>query len=299
MKTIGIIGAGLLVTIAGMADNIVSTGTLVNVPVNFQSTTGSGTPFWNNNSVDGLNMNVGDFLTGSNPSMGSTNYMGSGYGTYLSASGGSGPSFTFQQVGTSLFAQLLFSESSANYPFSYLGMSGTSIGLYDVDDPNQKETLFSAGTLYNPADPNGVYKAPQAQIEVGSWARYGIYAYTCGLNNPGNAYCAMYYSDPSLNFNNSLNQPMDTNHQHFSLFVDPKDPETYYIGFEDNRGFSATEGAGDYNDAIFRLITDDPPVTNLDFNGATNPVPEPATFSVLGLGLITLGLFRRRAGVRQ
>ena len=296
MKTFGIIAAGLLISIAAMADTITSTGTLVGVPGNFQSTTGtSSTPFWNNNSVDGANMNVGDFLTGSNPAMGTTDYLGSGFGDYLST-GGPGPNapnFTFGWSGLGIQATLLFSDSPANYPYNYLGMSGTSIGLYDVADPNQKETLFAAGTLYYPANPNGVINnnvTPQSPVTVGSWANYGIYVYTCGLNAPGNAYCNMYYSDATLN------QSTDPNHEHFALFEDPKNPSTFYIGFEDNRGLNATEGYGDYNDAIFKLQTG--PVNTLSVTDDVPPTtvtPEPATFSVLGLGLVTLGLLRRRA----
>ena len=110
MKTFGIIGAGLLMTIAAMADTISSTGTLVSVPANFQSTTGtSSTPFWNNNSTDGANLNVGDFLTGSNPVMGNTDYLGSGFGDYLST-GGAGPdspNFTFLQSAVTVQGTLL------------------------------------------------------------------------------------------------------------------------------------------------------------------------------------------------
>ena len=291
MKTFGIIAAGLLIAIGAQADTITSAGSLISVPANFQSTTGaSSTPFWNNNSVDGANMNVEDYLTGSNPAMGSTDYLGSGLGSYLST-GGSGPdapNFTFLQSALSVQATLLFSDSPANYPYDYLGMGGTSIGLYNVANPIQKETLFAAGTLYNSADPNGVFNnnvTPQSPVSVGTWASYGVYAYTCGLNGPGNAYCNMYYSDATLN------QDTDPNHQHFGLFQDPTNPYTYYIGFEANRGLNATEGYGDYNDVIFKFQTAQA-FNTADFS-PTTVTPEPATWSILGLGLAGLVVLKR------
>ena len=71
-----------------MADAIIAPGAaFVPVPANFQSTTGSNTaPFWNNNSLDGLYMNAGYFLTGTNAGLGSTDYLSStgGFGNYLS-----------------------------------------------------------------------------------------------------------------------------------------------------------------------------------------------------------------------
>lgn len=279
-----------------MADAITSPGSiLVGVPQNFQSTTGtSSTPFWNNNSVDGQNMNVADYLTGSNPVLGTTNYLGTGanFGDYLST-GGPGPdapNFTFSQSGLLVQATLLFSDGQSNYPYNSMGMVGNQIGLYDLADPTINETLFATGTLWG--SPNGIINnnvTPQAPIVVGSWSNYGIYSYTCGYDS-GTPYCHVYYSNSALNWG-------DPNYQHFSLFQNPQTPLTYYIGFEENLGPSATEGYGDYNDVIFKLDTTQ--LQNVHTDEVIPTVtPEPATFSVLGLGLITLGLLRRRIRVR-
>jgi len=299
MKAFGIIAAGLLISSAAMADIINSPGsTLAGVPQNFQSTTGtSSTPFWNNNSVDGQNMNVGAFLTGSNPVLGTTNYLGTGanFGDYLST-GGPGPdapNFTFSQSGSLIQATLLFSDGQSNYPYNSMGMVGNQIGLYDLADPNINETLFATGTLWNSGAPNGIINnnvTPQAPIIVGSWSNYGIYSYTCGYDS-GAPYCHVYYSNSALNWG-------DPNYQHFSMFQNPETPYTYYIGFEENLWPNAAEGYGDYNDVIFKLQTTQLQPVNTTDGIAPTVTPEPPTFSVLGLGLITLGLLRRRASVR-
>ena len=89
MKRFGIFAAAILIPAAVLADTISSPGAgFVGVPLTFSSTTGSsggaGAPFWNNNSSDGLNLNAGYFLTGSNAAMGLTNYLGTGgaFGSY-------------------------------------------------------------------------------------------------------------------------------------------------------------------------------------------------------------------------
>src|ERR1700687_1764060 len=148
MKTFGIFAAAILIPAAALADTISSPGNIfAGVPTTFQTTTGSnggaGAPFWNNNSSDGVNMNAGDFLTGSNATLGSTNYLGAGgaFGNYLST-GGSGPdapaNFDFVQDGLTSQITLLYTNGGANMTTTY----GTQIGFYNVADPSQKTVLF-------------------------------------------------------------------------------------------------------------------------------------------------------------
>jgi hypothetical protein len=293
MKTFGLIAAILTIGGAAMADTIVAPGaTFVGVPLNFQTTTGSNTaPFWNNNSLDGLLMNAGYFLTGSNATLGATDYLGTGgqFGNYLStgSAGLDAPSnFSFLQSALTADYQLLYSNAGANMTSTY----GTSIGLYNVADPSQKIVLYDHGTLYNPASGSGgVYNNNFSAMPVNgtlTFANYGFYATTCGYNTNHTIYCDTHYS------NDALDITSESSHQHFALFQNAQDPYSYFVGWEDIRGVSnSTEGTGDYNDVIFSFKTTQNP-------NIIVVTPEPATFSILGLGLLGMGLLRRKRSAK-
>jgi len=224
-------------------------------------------------------MNVGDYLTGSNPYMGTTDYLGTGgsFGDYLSTGGTAAPSFSFLQSAVTAQATLLFSYSLANDTYDIPGFAGTQIGLYNVANPSQNVTLFASGTLFNQNNPNGIFNndvTPQTPVTVNTWANYGVYAYTCWFNSTGSPACNTLYSN--------------SNQQHFALFENPQSPNTFYLGFEDG-----VYGSTDYNDVIFKLQT----TQNQSFTVSDVPTvtPEPATFAILGLGLVALGLLRHRA----
>jgi PEP-CTERM motif len=288
MKKFGIFAASLVISGAALADTITSPGAaFVSVPLTFQSTTGSGTaPFWNNYSSDGMDMNGGDYLTGSNPALGATNYLGTGgaFGNYLSTGSStvdSTANFNFLQTAVSAQITLLYTNGLAN-----AGSNGTEIGIYNVQNPTQKLVLFSHGSLYNPAA-GGIYNnnvSPLTPFSVNTWANYGIYANTCGLDWKG-VFCDTYYS------NTALDQSSEVARQHFALFQNAQNPQSYFIGFEEGRGYNPNEGWGDYNDVVFRIQTTTSPIITVT---DVVPTPEPATFSIIGLGLVGLGLLSRR-----
>jgi hypothetical protein len=73
--------------------------------------------------------------------------------------------------------------------------------------------------------------------------------------------------------------------QQFALFTLASNLTTYFIGVEDNLSYDAIEGWGDYQDIVIRVGT------------SSFGTPEPATFLLVGAGV--LGLFKARRRVRR
>jgi hypothetical protein len=151
--------------------------------------------------------------------------------------------------------------------------------VYNVADPNQKTPFFGAGTFGNPSGgPQGVYNinagaTPNLGGFSSPYANYGFYAVIC--INPGGVFCRTYYSDSALNSD-------DAGHQHLAVFRDNTNPLVFYVAIESAFGTTTTaEVYGDYNDIILQITTAD--------------IPEPATLSFVGLGLIGLAIVRRRS----
>jgi hypothetical protein len=238
-------------------------------------------PFWNNVSYDGSQMNVGYFLTGSGAFNGGPVYLPDATGQYLAATGSGGlgqpASFNFVRGALSMNVSILYENSSQNG-----GPNGTSIGIYDVNNPSNQTILYSAGTV--PANVGG------AGLGVSTpYANYGFFATTCDSGPQ----CYTFFSDTSLNPTvGSVEGGSNAMHQHFALFNLASSPGVYYLGYEDSfgaAGFSGLTGferIGEYNDILIRITT-----------AASNP--EPGTFGVLGFGLAALAYARRRRGRAQ
>ena len=281
----------ILVVLAAMgglavADTVVTpaANTFVNIPAGFMANTGLGNiPYWNNPSIDGANLNIGDFVTNQGGFAGGTlSPTGSQYLATVANPNNAPLSFTMLRQQTSINVTLLYQNSAQNN-----GPGGTAFGIYDVNNPASRITIFSSGTV--PANVGTTVSVNTAPITGAG--TYGFWATACQFSMiPLN--CFTFFSDTALNpdvTNNGSSFVVEgsTNpHQHFALFTLNGNATTFYLGFENsitNTGFDGTGGPeryGDFNDVILRITTAN--------------IPEPATMSMMGLGLLALGLIGRR-----
>jgi hypothetical protein len=255
-----LIAVGSLALISGfaMADTInegVNPGTFTVEPSNLSSP-GPTTPYWDNHS--------GDFGGSNTANIGYFltalgNFSG---GTndqpndYVSATGVTDAPAAFNLVHTTNSLILSLLGVTTGNTTDIFGIYDTSVGA------SSEIPLFGPGTLTVGTSKNESSVAP---------GNVGFYL----TDSAG----ATWFSQTSLNVNGSTGDT--AGHQHFALFTTSTDPNTFYLGVEDWISNSGEGVNGDYNDLVIKINAD-------------QVVPEPATFGLLGAGLLGLGFARFR-----
>jgi hypothetical protein len=229
----------------------------------------SGSPYWDNSSMDGSNRNVGFYLVNAPTAPlpgapGALPYWGNTFTSNTDSGGTADLSFFFQKDSSSSTAILKLEVAA----FSNVNQ----FGWYDIT-----ETTPTLHTLFSGPDAapttNNFSPSPQ----------YGFYIQTMGG--------ATYYTQSALNSGG------DTNHQHFAVFRESSatGAESYWIGVEDLSvsGFGGNEGnTGDYQDMLIHISV-----------LPTPGIPEPSTAMLVLSGSLLIfsaarGRSARRGGQR-
>lgn len=281
MKRASILAAFAVVPTLAFGDTIVggTSASFPSTPITGTPTSGNqGSPYWNDASLDGTNQNVGYFLTGTGGFSGGTNYnpttqLTNGTANPINAS----TAFDFLRDSTT--DTLVMLGAFSNFGGTAAGTPDDVVGWYETDSTGTvngtKHQLFAGGTEQ---------AAVGQSFAFNPTSFYGFYLTTC-VTLSGNTctQSATYYTNTSFDtvteYSNFVGGTSVV-HQHFAEFGGSG--ESYFIGIEDGSNTFGAEAYGDFNDVIFQVQ-------------ATAPaVPEPATFGMVGAGLVALFLQRRR-----
>lgn len=271
MKLLTAIGTLALISGFALADTVVENGgapTFTNMPANLATGLGTNTPYWDNHSGDfgGSNTaNVGYFLTGTGNF--STNYNPN---KYLSGPGSGGTndapaSFNLVQDTNSLVISLIgVTTGDLTNVFGIYDASKTGAQAVSSEHPLFGPGAISVGSLNN--------------VNLGTLGFSSIGFY---LIKGGTAAGTTWFSNSALNTNAGTASTDVSGHQHFALFTTAADANTFYLGTEDWVSNSGEGVAGDFQDIVVKINAD--------------AVPEPATFALMGAGLLGLGYSRFRS----
>lgn len=249
-----------IATVGAFADTVTGTGAMQSLTGPPFLGPGANSPFWNNNSTDLANGNIGYFLTGtggfaSNASapdipVGSLQYYASGTGTSID-------NVSFTSVGLALNISIIGIFTGADFEDFEIGI---------VNYTTNTRTVLFDGVV-----PVGLGETNTITLPAGT--SYGFYMVRIAEEET-------YHTQSQFNVSA---EPNPLTHQHFAIFQTTlAGLQTFFVGIEDWHR-SAEEGAGDYQDVVLQVTV----------------TPEPSVMSMIGLGLAAVGFYgvrrRRRA----